>query len=207
MGCASSKYLENGSSVYQNRPTQQQYQQQQQQQIPFNLPQNLIPPSTLPPGWISQFDPNKQRLYYIYPQTRQVTWVHPNGEAADAQEMARFYQIQEIQRQQYGQRPYYESSNVSRPYADSYNRMGGGAAGFLAGDLLGHHGGFGGYGGYGYGGYDDGVFPADVGYGGGDVFPADVGYADGGNAFTADFGGGGDFGGGDFGGGDFGGGF
>ncbi|KAF9913571.1 hypothetical protein BX616_009869 [Lobosporangium transversale] len=74
---------------------------------------------------ISQFDPNKQRLYYVYPQTGHVTWAHPNGPAADAQETARFHQIQEMQRQRYGQQSNSQSNGYNRPYVDSYNRMGG----------------------------------------------------------------------------------
>ncbi|KAG0015783.1 hypothetical protein BGZ80_009634 [Entomortierella chlamydospora] len=192
MGCSSSKDIENGSSVHRTRPAQQQ--------IPYVLPQNMLPPSTLPPGWISQFDSNKQRLYYVYPQTGLVTWAHPGGPAADAQEMARFYQIQEMQRQQFGQQAQYQGCDVYRPYADSYNRMGGmgsgaamamgvvagGAAGLLAGSLLAD------------GMYDHGFYGG--GYGG-DVFPATEIGSGGGDAFPADFGGGGDFGGGDFGGG------
>ena len=129
---------------------------------------------------ISQYDPSKQRLFYVYPQTNNVTWAHPLGPAADAQENARFHQIQEIQRQQYGN---------NQGFYDNYNRGGGlgsGASmamGMMAGSMLG-----GGMmnGGMGYGGY-----------GGGDVIPAmSDGYGGG------DFGGGGDFsGGGDFGGG------
>ncbi|KAF9354162.1 hypothetical protein BGX26_008028, partial [Mortierella sp. AD094] len=198
MGCSSSKGIENGSSVHRTRPVQQQ--------VPYVLPQNMLPPSTLPPGWISQFDPNKQRLYYIYPQTGQVTWAHPGGPAADAQEMARFYQIQEMQRQQFGQQAHYQGCDVYRPYADSYNRMGGmgpgaamamgavagGAAGLLAGSLLSNgmydHGFYGGgYGGGFGGGYGGDVFPAtDIGSGGGDVFPASFG--GGGDVFPADLG-------------------
>ena len=73
---------------------------------------------------ISQFDSSKQRLYYGYPKTGQVTWAHPSGEAADAQEVARFYQIQELQQQRYGQHVQ-SGQGYSQRYADSYNRMGG----------------------------------------------------------------------------------
>ncbi|KAG0286467.1 hypothetical protein BGZ98_005091, partial [Dissophora globulifera] len=117
MGCSSSKGLSGGSSAHRRRPGQQQ----QVQPPPYSLPQQLVPASTLPPGWISQFDVNKQRLFYVYPQTRQTTWEHPNGPAADAQEMARFFQIQELQRQQFGQ----HGQTYDRHYMDSYNRMGG----------------------------------------------------------------------------------
>ncbi|KAF9574107.1 hypothetical protein EC968_007359 [Mortierella alpina] len=192
MGCSNSKGLENGSNA---RLTQQQ---QQQQAMYGGIPQQMIPPSTLPQGWISQFDPSKQRLYYVYPQTNQVTWAHPLGQAADAQEMARFYQIQQLHQQQN------QGHNNRTSFTDSYNRGGGmgagaglamgmmagkffyavlkcqtgGAMGLMAGSMM-----AGGMGGYGYGG---------------DVMPAQADYIGGG---------GGDFGGGDFGGGDFGGGF
>lgn len=72
---------------------------------------------------ISQFDPTKQRLYYIYPQTRQTTWTHPLGQAADAQELARFYQIQQLHQQQYGGTT--GSGGYNQQFMDSYNRKGG----------------------------------------------------------------------------------
>ncbi|KAF9280687.1 hypothetical protein BGZ68_007086 [Mortierella alpina] len=170
MGCSNSKGVENGSNV---RLTQQQ-QQQQQQALYGGIPQQMIPPSTLPQGWISQFDPSKQRLYYVYPQTNTVTWAHPLGQAADAQEMARFYQIQQLHQQQ-------SHGNNRASFTDSYNRGGGmgagagGAMGLMAGSMM-----AGGMGGYGYGG---------------DVMPAQADYIGGGGDF-----GGGDFGGGGFGG-------
>ncbi|KAF9551695.1 hypothetical protein EC957_006588 [Mortierella hygrophila] len=183
MGCSGSKSVDNGSSAY--RPQQQQ----QQQQYAVN-----IPPSTLPQGWISQYDPNKQSLYYVHPQTNNVTWAHPLGPSYHAQETTRFHQIQQLQRQQF-------SSNQSGFY-DSYNRQGGmgagaglamgmmagGAMGLMAGSMLGGgmHGGY-------YGGASD-VTPAEH-VSGGDY------------SGSGDYSGGGDFGGGDFGGGDFGGGF
>ncbi|KAG0072979.1 hypothetical protein BGZ90_011722, partial [Linnemannia elongata] len=114
MGCSGSKGVDNGSSAY--RPQQHQQQYQQQQQYAAN-----IPPSTLPQGWISQYDPNKQSLYYVHPQTNTVTWAHPMGPAYHAQETTRFHQIQQLQRQQFG-------SNQSGFY-DSYNRQGGMGAG------------------------------------------------------------------------------
>ncbi|KAF9432594.1 hypothetical protein BGZ76_010588 [Entomortierella beljakovae] len=177
MGCSGSKGLDNGSSVH-HRP------HHQQAQVPYSVPQHMLPQSTLPQGWISQFDANKQHLYYVYTQTGYVTWEHPYGPAAHAQETARFYQIMEIQRQQYGHQNQHSGSGhgIHRPYADSYNRMGGGAAGMMMGGMM-----MGGM----YG--DMGGTPAEV---------ADVG---GGDVGGGDFGG--DFGGGDFGGGDFGGGF
>ncbi|KAI9235143.1 MAG: hypothetical protein BYD32DRAFT_421824 [Podila humilis] len=232
MGCASSKGIDNGSTAY--RPPQyQQYQRPQQQyQDPYALSPSMIPPSTLPPGWISQFDPTRQRLYYIYPQTRQTTWTHPLGQAADAQELARFYQIQQLHQQQYGGTS--GSGGYNKQFMDSYNRKGGlgsgaalalgvaggAAVGLVAGSLLAdgmmHHNGY--YGGDGY--YGDGFYgggdlvPAQIGgdgfYGGGDIVPAQIG---GGDLIPAQMGGtdfgsssGYDFGGGDFGGGDFGGG-
>ncbi|KAG0366316.1 hypothetical protein BC939DRAFT_452025 [Gamsiella multidivaricata] len=178
MGCKSSKHLDNGSSVQHSAQAHHQ-----QQQPAYGLPQQMLPPSTLPQGWVSQFDANKQRLYYVYPQTGLVTWTHPLGAQADAQEMARFNQIRQLQQQQYG------SVNQSS-FADSYNRQGGmgagaglamgmmagGAMGLMAGSML--TGGM-------HGGYSNDVIPASTDYGGGDF-------------------GGGDFGGGDFGGGDFG---
>lgn len=72
---------------------------------------------------ISQFDPTKQRLYYVYPQTRQATWAHPLGQTADAQELARFYQIQQLHQQQYGGTP--GAGGYNKTYMDSYNRRGG----------------------------------------------------------------------------------
>ncbi|KAF8932477.1 hypothetical protein BGZ58_007025 [Dissophora ornata] len=147
----------------------------------------MIPPSTLPQGWISQFDENKHRLYYVHPQTGLVTWAHPLGQQADAQELARFHQIRQLQQQQFG-----NGVNQSA-FANSYNSQGGmgagasmamgmvagGAVGLMAGSML--TGGMGGmHGGY---GYSNDVIPASTDFGGGD------------------------FGGGDFGGGDFGGGF
>ncbi|KAF9967631.1 hypothetical protein BGZ70_008843 [Mortierella alpina] len=177
MGCSGSKNADHG---YNARLTQQQ-QQQQQQAMYGGIPQQMIPPSTLPQGWISQFDPSKQRLYYVYPQTNQVTWAHPLGQAADAQEMARFYQIQQLHQQQNS------GHNNRTSFSDTYNRGGGmgagagGAMGLMAGSMMG--------GGLGYGGY------------GGDVMPAQADYIGGGGDF-----GGGDFGGGGFGGGDMGGG-
>ncbi|KAF9927955.1 hypothetical protein FBU30_002743 [Linnemannia zychae] len=169
MGCSGSKNVSNGSSTY--RPN---YSQQQQYTV-------NIPPSTLPPGWISQYDPSKQSLYYVYPQTNTVTWAHPLGPSYHAQETARFHQIQQLQMRQFG--------NNQSGFYDSYNRQGGmsagalamgmvagGAMGLVAGSML-------------AGGLHDGY-----GYGG-DVIPAET------------VSGGGDFGGGDFGGGDFGGGF
>ncbi|GJJ73579.1 hypothetical protein EMPS_05937 [Entomortierella parvispora] len=173
MGCSNSKGVENGSTYH--RP-----------QTAYNQSQAL-PPSTLPQGWISQYDPSKQRLFYVYPQTNNVTWAHPLGPAADAQENARFHQIQEIQRQQFGN---------NQGFYDNYNRggglgsgasmamgmMAGGALGLMAGSMMG-----------------GGMMHGGMGYGGGDTIPATY---DGGGGF-----GGGDFGGGDFGGGDFGGGF
>jgi hypothetical protein len=67
---------------------------------------------------ISQYDLNKQRLYYIYPQTAHVTWSHPLGSEADTQELERFYQIQQLQKEQYG-----ESDHGA--YTKAYNRQGG----------------------------------------------------------------------------------
>ncbi|KAG0241157.1 hypothetical protein BGX31_001352 [Mortierella sp. GBA43] len=214
MGCTGSKGLDHGPTKY-----QQTAPAQMPPPPPYSLNSQNIPPSTLPPGWISQFDPTKQRLFYVYTQTGQTTWAHPNGQAADAQEMARFYQIQELQRQQYGQQlglggQQLGNGNVHKPFADSYNRMGGmgpgGAIGLAAGSLLSsgmHHDHY-------YGnGYGSDVIPAQVvpadGYYGGDVIPASYG----GDVIPASndggFFGGGDYSGGDYGGyggGDFGGG-
>lgn len=145
---------------------------------------------------ISQYDPSKQRLYYVYPQTGHVTWAHPLGPTADAQENARFFEMQKQQQVQFHNNP--NQGN----FTDSYNRQGGmgagagmamgllagGAVGLMAGSMLG-----GVHNGYGGGGSD--VVPAQVGGGGGDYSSADMS--------GADFGGG-DFSGGDFGGGDFG---
>ncbi|KAF9415163.1 hypothetical protein BGZ94_000171 [Podila epigama] len=130
---------------------------------------------------ISQYDPSKQRLYYVYTQTGYVTWAHPLGPGADAQENARFYEIQKQQQAQFHNNP--NRGN----FADSYNRQGGmgagagmamgmmagGAMGLMAGSMLanGMHGGY---------GHDD-LTPAQLDSGEGDF-------------------GGGDFGGGDFGG-------
>ncbi|KAF9179941.1 hypothetical protein BGZ51_006551 [Haplosporangium sp. Z 767] len=178
MGCTGSKGVDHGSTAHH---TQQAVPQQQV----YGIPQQSLPPSTLPQGWISQWDPTKQRLYYVYPQTGQVTWAHPLGPGADAQEMQRFYQIQSMQQQQHG-------GHNRTSFTDSYNRGGGfgpgagmamglmagkcGAMGLMAGSVL--AGGMG-------GGYGGDMIPADATYTGGDF-------------------GGGDFGGGDFGGGDFG---
>ncbi|KAF9142537.1 hypothetical protein BG015_000764, partial [Linnemannia schmuckeri] len=70
-------------------------------------------PSTLPPGWIYQFDPKTQRLFYIYQPTGQVTWAHPLGQAADQQENAHYHQLQ----QQYQRPPPYmpTASPISAP--------------------------------------------------------------------------------------------
>ncbi|KAF8985900.1 hypothetical protein CPC16_002529 [Podila verticillata] len=187
MGCSGSKGIDNGSNVHPH--------QQYGAQPAYGVPQQMIPPSTLPQGWISQYDPSKQRLYYVYPQTGHVTWAHPLGPAADAQENARFYEMQKQQQTQF-----HNSPNQGN-FADSYNRQGGmgagaglamgmlagGAVGLMAGSML--AGGMN----HGYGGSD--VVPAQVGGGGGDFSSADMS--------GADFGGG-DFSGGDFGGGDFG---
>ncbi|KAK3846333.1 MAG: hypothetical protein J3R72DRAFT_471901 [Linnemannia gamsii] len=184
MGCSGSKGANNGSTVH--RPNYQQQQLYQQQQA---LAASL-PPTTLPPGWISQYDSTKQSLYYVYPQTNNVTWAHPLGPSYHAQETARFHQIQQLQMQQTG--AHHNNSN----FYDNYNRQGGmgagaglamgmvagGAMGLMAGSVL--AGGM--HGGYGYGG---------------DTVPVETVSSGG------DFSGGGDFGGGDFGGGDFGGGF
>lgn len=70
---------------------------------------------------ISQYDPNKQSLYYVHPQTNNVTWAHPLGPAYHAQETTRFHQIQQLQRQQFG--------NNQSGFYDSYNRQGGMGAG------------------------------------------------------------------------------
>ncbi|KAF9583022.1 hypothetical protein BGW38_010402 [Lunasporangiospora selenospora] len=112
-------------------PPQHQQVQPQSQQVPYGISQQTLPPSTLPEGWISQYDPSKQRLYYVYPQTGQVTWAHPLGPQADAQEMNRFYQIQKLQQQQYG-------SKNQHGFTDSYNRQGGmgGAVGLMAGSMM-----------------------------------------------------------------------
>ncbi|KAG0326407.1 hypothetical protein BG004_002984 [Podila humilis] len=200
MGCSSSKGIDSGPSSHHSPYPQQhqhQHQQQQQQQRPQDPFVASIPPSTLPPGWISQFDSTKQRLYYVYFQTKQVTWAHPCGPQADAQEMARFYQIQKLYQQQYGGSVGQGEGGYSQNYTNSYNRQGGmgtGAAmalglagGLVAGsvlvsglhDDLGYAGGFGGD-----------VVPANVGT---DVVPAGVSDFGGGGY---DFGGGGDFGGG-----------
>ncbi|KAG0226549.1 hypothetical protein BGW42_003537, partial [Actinomortierella wolfii] len=105
-------------------PPPQQYQQQPPPpytlpQVPYGLPADTIPPSTLPQGWISQYDPTKQRLFYVYPQTNHVTWAHPLGPAADAQEQARFHQIMQMQQQRYG------GQGTQKGYYESYNRQGG----------------------------------------------------------------------------------
>ncbi|KAF9105885.1 hypothetical protein BGX27_009408 [Mortierella sp. AM989] len=164
MGCSGSKDSDHGST-----------QQQQKQQAMYAVPQQMIPPSTLPQGWISQFDPSKQRLYYVYPQTGQVTWAHPLGPQADAQEMARFHQIQQQQQQVYASNPHQGS------FSDNYNRQGGmgagaglamgmvagGAMGLMAGSML-------------AGDMTNDIIPAST-----DIIPTST-----------------DFGGGDFGGGD-----
>ncbi|KAG0019259.1 hypothetical protein BGZ81_009794 [Podila clonocystis] len=196
MGCGGSKGIDSGSNVH----PQQQYGAQPA----YGVTQQMLPPSTLPQGWISQYDPSKQRLYYVYPQTGHVTWAHPLGPAADAQENARFYEIQKQQQVQF------QNSPNQGNFADSYNRQGGmgagagmamgvlagGAVGLMAGSML--AGGM--HGGYGYGGD---VVPAQVG--GGDLSSADMSGGDfGGGGFSSSDMSGGDFGGGDFGGGDFG---
>ncbi|KAG0335468.1 hypothetical protein BG000_007485 [Podila horticola] len=195
MGCGGSKGIDSGSSVHPN--------QQYGAQPAYGVPQQMLPPSTLPQGWISQYDPSKQRLYYVYPQTGHVTWAHPLGPAADAQENARFYEIQKQQQVQFQNHPHQGN------FSDSYNRQGGmgagagmamgvlagGAVGLMAGSMLagGMHSGFGG----------SDVVPAQVG--GGDFSSADMSGGDfGGGGFSSSDMSGGDFGGGDFGGGDFG---
>ncbi|KAG0340578.1 hypothetical protein BG004_006348 [Podila humilis] len=188
MGCNSSKGIDSGSSA--TRPQQQQYPSQ----TAYGMPQQMLPPSTLPQGWISQFDPSKQRLYYVYPQTGHITWTHPLGPGADSQENARFFEMQRQQQTQFQNKP------SQGTFADSYNRQGGmgagagmamgmmagGAMGLMAGSMMagGMHGG--------YGGYGDDVVPAQT-----DSFAAPAG-----DFSSADMSG--DFGGGDFGGGDFG---
>ncbi|KAG0228137.1 hypothetical protein BGW41_003548 [Actinomortierella wolfii] len=178
MGCSGSKHDSHAA------PPPQQYQQQPPPpytlpQVPYGLPSDTIPPSTLPQGWISQYDPTKQRLFYVYPQTNHVTWAHPLGPAADAQEQARFHQIMQMQQQRYG------GQGTQKGYYESYNRQGGmgsgaalamGAAlGMMAGSMMAH------------------TMYNPVGF---DTVPAET-------AVPAEsFGG--DFGGGDFGGGDFG---
>ncbi|KAF9151754.1 hypothetical protein DFQ26_001137 [Actinomortierella ambigua] len=144
---------------------------------------------------ISQYDPAKQRLFYVYPQSNHVSWAHPLGPAADAQEQARFHQIMQMQQQQYGasnQKGYYESYNrqggMGAGAALALGVVGGAAVGMMAGSML--------AGSMYNPGFD--TVPADV------AVPADS--YDAGGFSGGDFGGG-DFGGGDFGGGDFGGGF
>ncbi|KAG0298038.1 hypothetical protein BGZ96_003306 [Linnemannia gamsii] len=74
-------------------------------------------PSTLPPGWICQFDPKTQRLFYIYQPTQQVTWAHPLGQAADQQENARYHQLQ----QQYQRPPPYMPTASPIPVNGAYS--------------------------------------------------------------------------------------
>ncbi|KAG0246193.1 hypothetical protein B0O80DRAFT_437075 [Mortierella sp. GBAus27b] len=103
MGCVSSKNLDDDHYVPPNA---------------YSLPQQVIPPSTLPEGWVSQFDLNKRRLYYIFPQTAHVTWSHPLGPEADAQELARYYQIKQLQQERFGK-------EKKSAYTTTYNRQGG----------------------------------------------------------------------------------
>ncbi|KAF9106561.1 hypothetical protein BGX29_009088 [Mortierella sp. GBA35] len=190
--------------------------------------------STLPSGWICQFDPKNQRLFYIYQPTGQTTWAHPLGQAADAQENARYLQFQHQQQQPpiympvqpapviiqqvpaiTGSGKHHGHSGPSTGAALAVGAVAGGAAGIVAGSLLSsglHHN----YGGYGYG-YGGEYIPA-MGYGGGggDVTIIENNNYGGGNDVTIiennNYGGGNDVTiienndyGGDFGGGDFGG--
>ncbi|KAF9346491.1 hypothetical protein BGX26_002000 [Mortierella sp. AD094] len=133
MGCSGSKDSDREST-----------QQEKTPQPAYGTPQYMVPPTTLPQGWISQYDSSKQRLYYVYPQTGQVTWEHPLGPQADTQEMARFHQIQQQQQ------TIYTSNPKQGSFTDNYNRQGGmgtgagivmgmlagGAMGIITGSLL-----------------------------------------------------------------------
>ncbi|KAF9358211.1 hypothetical protein BGX34_009031 [Mortierella sp. NVP85] len=131
MGCFGSKHHE-GEQVLIQSPNA------------YSLPQEAIPPSTLPPGWISQYDLNKQRLYYIYPQTAHVTWSHPLGSAADTQELERFHQIQQLQKEQYGEsnhgaftKAYNHQGGMGKNAAIAMGLMAGGVMGVMAGNMVG----------------------------------------------------------------------
>ncbi|KAF9436190.1 hypothetical protein BGZ76_004606 [Entomortierella beljakovae] len=114
MGCSGSKDADHETT-----------QQEQMKEPAYDIPQQMIPPSTLPHGWISQYDPSKQHLYYVFPQTSLVTWEHPLGQQAGVQEMARFHQIQQQAQQQQQQQKQQGIKTTQNSFANNYNRLGG----------------------------------------------------------------------------------
>ncbi|CAO3659583.1 unnamed protein product [Umbelopsis ramanniana] len=158
----------------------------------------------LPPGWITQKDPNSGKWFYVYTPNAHTQWDHPidrplqdqqRGSAASYQGYSQspYQQPYQQQQQYYQQQPQYLQQQAGSRFGGG--RMGGMggmggaglplAAGLVGGGMLG--------------------MMAGEAFDNHDTIVENNYYGDDYN--NNDFGGGGDFGGGDFGGGDFGGGF
>ncbi|RCH80222.1 hypothetical protein CU098_007390 [Rhizopus stolonifer] len=125
---------------------------------PPSPPQQHTNPDSrpLPNGWISQFDANSNRFFYVYTPTALRQWEHPadkplnsRGENASYNQQRPYYQQQ--QQQQYVQQPQYiqpqQAQYTQQPVMGRTGRFGGGggmggfgtmAAAGLGGGLLGY---------------------------------------------------------------------
>ncbi|KAF9403986.1 hypothetical protein BGZ94_004431 [Podila epigama] len=193
--CLSTPGLSGGNTVYQNAPPPPA----------FPVPRSY----DLPPGWICQYDPQSQHLFYVNTTTGARQWEHPKGatfttnDATQFREQLNLYNANmQSHNSRYGGGAAGAPPGMSQPYNPGRGSMGGrggmgsmakgGMLGLLAGSLLG--GGMnrspfgGGGGGRAYDHSNDpggGFFGGSDGYGGG----ADYGGGGGGGFFNQDGGG------------------
>lgn len=114
----------------------------------------------LPNGWISQYDPNSRKFFYVYTPTALRQWEHPadkplgnnrgeNASYASAPQQQPYYPQQQAQQQRiYPQQPQYQPQYVQQPQymqQPQYGRANGGGMGFgkmaaagVGGGLLGY---------------------------------------------------------------------
>ncbi|KAG1473165.1 hypothetical protein G6F56_001109 [Rhizopus delemar] len=110
----------------------------------------------MPQGWISQYDPNSRKFFYVYTPTSLRQWEHPSDKQMNMRGESNAYYQQHQQQQPYLQQPYQQSySSYQQPMMQQqqasrfgsggnmgYGKMaaaglGGGLLGFMVGDAIG----------------------------------------------------------------------
>lgn len=126
-----------------------------------NMSTNYAPPSPpqqydnpdkrpLPQGWISQYDPNSRKFFYVYTPTALRQWEHPADKSLNTRgESNSYYQqpqhqqpYQQSQQYSYQSSPYQQQQPILMQQQPRYGMSGGGgygkmAAAGLGGGLLG----------------------------------------------------------------------
>lgn len=100
-------------------------------------------PRILPSGWISQFDPNSQKFFYVYTPTGLRQWEHPadkpingnRGENSSYQQPQQQPYYGQPQQQRFSQQPAYGQPQYAQQPAYAQQSMGGSRLGGGAGGM------------------------------------------------------------------------